>query len=92
MSIDSQYHTSMNTPLLQASSCIFQQCHQLKVLFQKPICTLQIVFPLPTNFHVSFFMCKEVTSSSMVVFHFNHSDDIIIEPQIVLVHLVKEQT
>ncbi len=33
MSIDSQYHTSMKTPLLQASSYIFQQCHQLKVVF-----------------------------------------------------------
>jgi hypothetical protein len=28
----------------------------------------------------------------MVFLHFNHSDDIIIEPQIVLVHLVKEKT
>jgi hypothetical protein len=89
MSIDNQYHTSMNTPLLQASFYIFQQCHQFKVLFQKPTCTLHIVFPLSTKFHVSFFMCKEVTSSSMVFLHFNHSDDIIIELQIVLVHLVK---
>lgn len=37
-------------------------------------------------------MCKEVTTSSMVFLHFDHSDDIIIEPQIVLVHLVKVKT
>lgn len=82
----------MKTPLLQASSYIFEQCHQLKVVFQKPTCTLHIVFTLCTNFHVSFFMCKEITTSSMVFLHVNHSDDIIIEPQIVLVHLVKEKT